>query len=301
MTMKMFLLAGLLAAASLQPIGAQALPAPREITYKSTATGDLQLSLHLPAVAARGPRALVVWVHGGSWSRGSKDDLPSSNPHLYSALLQQGYAIASVGYRLSGEARFPAPVQDINDAVNFLHDHGREYGVDGSAVVMAGRSAGGHLASLVGLINGHGTPSFAKPALYKVKGIVSFFGPADLLISEGKHSMSPERLARSPTARMLGDVPADNPALARQASPITYVGRQSAPTLLLHGRKDVQVPLAHSIALQQALKAQGVETDLRIEDDAAHSAKVFDSAAHVPAVVAFVQRHLPGPTQPQPY
>lgn len=301
MTMKTIILAGLLAATGLQPVGAAQPPALREITYKTTATGDLQLSLHLPAVAVPGQRPLVVWVHGGGWSRGSKDDLPGSNPHLYRALLQQGYAIASVGYRLSGEARFPAPVQDINDALNFLHDRGSEYGVDGSAVVMAGRSAGGHLASLVGLINGHSTPSFMKPALYKVKGIVSFFGPSDLLISEGTRSMSQERLARSPTARMLGNVPADNPALARQASPINYVSRQSAPTLLLHGRQDVQVPLAHSIALQQALKAQDVETALRIEDDAAHSAKVFDSASHVPAVVMFVQRHLPGPSQPQPH
>ena len=204
MTIKAFILAGLLAAASLQPVGAQAPAAPREITYKTAAIGDLQLSLHLPSVGAPGQRPLVVWVHGGGWSRGSKDDLPRSNPQLYSALLQEGYAIASVGYRLSGEAQFPAPAQDINDALNFLHDRGGEYGVDGRAVVMAGRSAGGHLALLVGLANGHGTPSFLEPARYKVRGIVSFFGPADLLISEGNRSMQQERLARSPTARMLG-------------------------------------------------------------------------------------------------
>ncbi len=262
--------------------------APQDIVYKTTDSGPLGLSLHRPSRPACGLRPLVVWLHGGAWSRGSRHELPSSNPNLHAALLNAGFAVASVGYRLSGEAVFPAPVRDIHDALNFLHKQGPELGLDSRQIVVAGRSSGGHLAALVGLINSHETPAFLDEPRYRISGIVSFFGLSDLTL-ESSRQMAAERAARSPTARFLGAPPAAAPELAKQASPLSYVTARSAPTLLLHGRKDRQVPLAHSEALQQALAARGVAVALRIEDEAAHSDRVFDSDAHVPAVLNFIQ------------
>ncbi|MGR5542184.1 alpha/beta hydrolase fold domain-containing protein, partial [Vibrio campbellii] len=96
---------------------------------------------------------LLVWIHGGAWKRGNKALLPTQNPLLLESVLSKGYAVAAVSYRLSGEVSFPEPVQDINDALNYLSENGHRYGIKADELVVMGRSAGGHLANLIGSTN----------------------------------------------------------------------------------------------------------------------------------------------------
>ncbi|MEF1262656.1 alpha/beta hydrolase, partial [Vibrio harveyi] len=93
----------------------------KDIVFKTVKGREIKLDLYKPKVHSEQPYPLLVWVHGGAWKRGSKDAIPTKNPLLLQSVIEKGYALASVDYRLSGEAIFPAPVQDIDDAINFLH------------------------------------------------------------------------------------------------------------------------------------------------------------------------------------
>src|SRR5262245_36370450 len=125
---------------------AESQPVRQDITYATVDGSELKLDLHLPKTTVK-PR-LLVWVHGGAWRSGSKSDMPLQR------LVEAGYAIASVDYRLSPVARFPAQVHDIKAAIRFLRASQEEYGYDARQISIAGSSAGGHLAALVGVTNG---------------------------------------------------------------------------------------------------------------------------------------------------
>src|SRR3954447_10629247 len=118
-----------------------------DIEYARTGEQALKLDLHLPPEKLRAP--LIVWVHGGAWRSGSKKDMPLGR------LVEEGYAIASVDYRLSTQARFPAQIHDLKAAIRFLRGHAGEWRLNTKQIVVAGDSAGVHLAALVGVSNGH--------------------------------------------------------------------------------------------------------------------------------------------------
>ncbi|MCA9057557.1 MAG: alpha/beta hydrolase, partial [Planctomycetaceae bacterium] len=151
----------------------------RDIPYAQV--GDRQLLLDLYRSADRNPdvrQPLIIWVHGGAWRSGSKDQVPVTY------WLKQDFAIASVDYRLSPEARFPAQIHDIKAAIRFLRAHADEYGLDERAFVIAGASAGGHLAALVGVSNGvvelEGDVGRNSQTSSDVQAIVSFYGASNL-------------------------------------------------------------------------------------------------------------------------
>jgi len=265
----------------------------KNIVYKNVGDKALKLDLYLPETVAGKRLPLVIWLHGGAWMRGAKDDFPGSNPLLAESLLKAGYAIASVGYRLSGEAVFPAPVQDINDALNFLQLHSANYGVQADKVVVMGRSAGGHLATLTAMLNAHPDVDFYSQSNYRVVAAVSFFGPVDLQMKNNGQEMPRERMEKSPTARFLGGIPSENPVLAQKASSSSYVSSKSPPVMMLHGEQDRQVSVAHSLALKKRLDDNGVDNLLMTEKEAKHSDKVFDTSRYVEPVVAFVGKYLP--------
>src|SRR5256885_798491 len=119
-----------------------------DIEYARVEGRALKLDFHLPHGKPRPP--LIVWVHGGAWRSGSKSDMP-----LGKLVEEEGYAVASVDYRLSPEAKFPAQIHDIKAAIRFLRAHSSQWHVSSHKVVIAGDSAGAHLAALVGISNGH--------------------------------------------------------------------------------------------------------------------------------------------------
>ncbi|CAH8234380.1 Lipase [Vibrio aestuarianus] len=263
----------------------------KDIVFKTVQGREIKLDLYKPKLQRAQPYPLLVWVHGGAWKRGSKDAIPTNNPLLLQSVIEKGYALAALDYRLSGEATFPAPVQDINDALNFLHDHAQQYHIAADNLVMMGRSAGGHLAGLIGTTNAHGNIEFYEKPKYQVKAVVSFFGPTDLLALGNKGGKIASK--KSSVSRFLGDMPSIIPEIAKQASSTTYVNQNTPPFILLHGDKDKQVPIAQSIEFKKQLDQHGVENQLLIEPDVGHSAKVFDTEQYVPAVIRFIQRYLP--------
>ncbi|KII76123.1 alpha/beta hydrolase [Vibrio renipiscarius] len=265
----------------------------KDILFKTVKARTIKLDLYLPKTEAKvdGKYPLLVWVHGGAWKRGTKDDIPTKNPLLLNSVLSEGYALAAVDYRLSGEATFPKPVADINDAINYLHDHANKYNLAADNVVMMGRSAGGHLAGLVGASNTHGDISFYSEPKYRVAGVVSFFGPTDLLELGNKGNRPTSK--KSSVSRFLGDIPSEVPELAAQASTTSYINSDAPPYIQFHGTVDKRVPLAQSQILKQTLDKYGIENQLFIEEGVGHSAPIFDTDKYVPYVIAFLKRHYP--------
>ncbi|EGR0549738.1 alpha/beta hydrolase [Vibrio cholerae] len=263
----------------------------KDITFKTVDGRVLKLDLYKPKAERIQPYPLLIWVHGGAWKRGSKDDIPTKNPLLLSSVLQQGYALAAVNYRLSGEATFPAPVQDINDAVNFLYDNALQFHIKADKVVMMGRSAGGHLAGLMGTTNTHSNLTFYAKPKYQVKAVVSFFGPTDLLALANKGGK--ETSKQSSVSRFLGDTPSAIPHIAKQASSTSYVNERTPPFIQLHGTVDKQVPLEQSQLLKAKLDEYGINNQLWIEQNVGHSDPIFDTEKHVPKVITFIKEHLP--------
>ncbi|KUO10440.1 alpha/beta hydrolase [Streptomyces sp. DSM 15324] len=224
----------------------------------------LQLDLYLPS-AGPGPAPLIVFVHGGGWLRGSRKMFAPTfsgwQPTPFERLAIQGFAVASVDYRLSGEALFPAPLEDLAAALDWLTERPELFGLDADRVVLWGESAGAHLAALLALRTD-------RP----LRGVVDWYGPADLPAMAGadpKHSLSsdPEDTRE---ARLLGAPARKVPELAREASPISHVHRDAPPFLIAHGTADSAVPFGQSEALAAALAAAGVQVRLDPVEGADH-------------------------------
>ncbi|WP_329562709.1 alpha/beta hydrolase [Kitasatospora sp. NBC_01266] len=238
----------------------------------------LLLDLHLPPRPADGaPVPVVVWVHGGGFHSGDRRELPQTLPpgSLWAALTGAGIAVATVDYRLSGEARFPAQSADLAAALDFLRRHAAAFGLDTTRLAFWGESAGGTLAALA---------AFAHPSA--VAALVLWYPNTDLL---DRH---PDR-ADSPEGLLLGGPPRELAALAAQGSPVAQVPADPPPTLLVHGTADVTVSCAHSERLCELLLAAGGRAELRLVPGAAH---LFEGHPDVPALVgealAFLVREL---------
>jgi acetyl esterase/lipase len=233
----------------------------------------LELDLYLPPAAAS-PPPVIVHVHGGGWRRGSRrHPLPRVGADFYGRLAARGFAVAAIDYRLSGEARYPAAVEDVRAAVGWLRDQAAEYGMDPGRVFLWGDSAGGHLALMTALTGS------------EVQGVVAWFPVTDLagLASDvaaagGKPDPGPE----SREALFLGAPAASVPDLAREASPVNHAGAAAPPVLLLHGAVDDMVPPAQSIRLAGALTAAGATVELELVPGATH---FWNGAEDVPAIV----------------
>lgn len=264
----------------------------KDILFKTVGEREIKLDLYTPSVESNTQYPLLVWVHGGAWKRGSKDAIPEKNPLLLQSVLNEGYALASVDYRLSGEESFPQPVQDINDALNYLYDNAEKLGIKADNVVIMGRSAGGHLAGFIGATNSaYHQVDFYEPPKYKVSAVVSFFGPTDLLELSNKGGKKTSK--KSSVSRFLGDIPNNIPKLAKKASTTSYVNENTPPYIQLHGTLDKRVPLSQSEILKAKLDEHGVTNQLFIEEGVGHSAPVFDTEKYVTHVLDFLNKHFP--------
>jgi acetyl esterase/lipase len=256
----------------------------RDIEYASVDGRSLKLDLHLPKSAVRSP--LIVWVHGGAWRSGSKTSVPLN------AVVARGYAIASVDYRLSTEARFPAQIHDIKAAIRFLRAHGSEWSVPSERMVIAGESAGAHLAALVGVSNGHaeleGSVGNDRGQSSNVQGIISFFGGSNLttiLAQSTPHGLS----VRVPALDLLlGGQPKDFPEAARLASPVFHVDSSDPPLLLFHGDQDPQMPINQSHELCGAYEKLGLPVQFVVVHGAVHGGAAF----YDPERMAIVEKFL---------
>ncbi|NUP67998.1 MAG: alpha/beta hydrolase [Nonomuraea sp.] len=217
----------------------------------------LELDLYLPDRApGTGPAGLVLFVHGGAWRRGRRGDMGHRmrdwSPGPFARIAAAGLAVASVDYRLSGEAVFPAPLDDLRSALRWLGLRGGELGIDPQRIVVWGESAGGHLASLLAL----------TPEVPSVRGAIAWYAPSDLTL-DGTDPTTPHAL-------LLGAAPEAVPALARAASPRYQVHAGAPPFLLAHGTQDSMVEIAHSLHLAESLAEAGVPVDVREVPGADH-------------------------------
>lgn len=257
----------------------------RDIEFAKVGDRSLELDLHLPK---RQVAPLIVYVHGGAWRGGSRGSMPLE------ALVEEGFAVASVDYRLSTEAAFPAQVHDIKAAIRFLRARQSQLGIDAGTIVISGSSAGGHLAALVGVSNGHkeleGSVGEHLGQSSNVQGIVSFFGGSDLTTILGQsteHGLS----VRVPALQLLlGGQPSEKPELARLASPVFHVDAGDPPLLLIHGDADPQMPPEQSKELAAAYEKAKRPVQLVIIPGAVHGGKQFYDPERMALVKAFLSQ-----------
>jgi acetyl esterase/lipase len=246
----------------------------------------LLLDLYLPAVGPD-PAPLVVFMHGGGWLRGDRSmvgpGFAAWRPGPLARLAADGFAVASVDYRLSGEARFPAQLEDVSAAVEWLTGHAQEYGFDAGRIVLWGESAGAHLAVLLGL----------RLPGRRVRGVVDWYGPADLTALDeqvGAAGALTDDPLDTREARLLGAPVAEVPGLARAASPISHVRAGAPPFLIAHGTADRAVPFRQSEALAAALAEAGADVRFEAVDGADHMwVGVEDLSPLYDAMVAFAR------------
>ena len=238
-----------------------------ETKHKNLSYGPLdrqKLDLTVPPSAA--PVPLVIWVHGGGWEAGSKD-----GPNPATLLVKQGYAVASVNYRLSQSAVFPAQFHDCQAAVRFLRANAAKYNLDPAHFGAYGASAGGHLVALLGTADGvkelDGDATSKVSA--RVQAVCDWFGPTDLV------KLSPPQGKDNPITHLLGGDTGEKADLARLANPITHVTADDAPVLTFHGTADTLVPLEQSELLDKALKKAGVPSELVVIAGGGHGDPKF--------------------------
>jgi len=259
--------------------------AQKDVPYVEKGHERQKLDLYLPE-KADGPLPVIVWVHGGGWQGGSKDRCPAVR------FVPKGYAVASINYRLSQHAPFPAQIEDCKAAIRWLRAHAREHQLDPDRIGVWGASAGGHLVALLGTASdvkdlegklGHNDQSS------KVCCVCDWFGPTDFtpLIENSTG-------AAGVVEKLLGGPVKDNAEKARLASPITHVTSDDAPILIMHGDKDALVPLSQSESFTAALKKAGVEVTFQVLPGAGHGGAAFTSPESNKLIEDFFARHLKG-------
>jgi acetyl esterase/lipase len=227
----------------------------RDIPYVPDGHVRQKLDLYLPSPKeGAGPLPLIVWVHGGAWHAGSKENCRSAR------FLWHGYAAASINYRLSRHALFPAQIEDCKAAIRYLRANADKYNIDPNRIGVWGASAGGHLVALLGTAGD--VKGFDKgPNLHvssRVQAVCNFFGPTDLTkMSDFKSTMDHDA-PNSPESQLIGSPVQENKKACKRANPITYVSKDDPPFLICHGDKDMLVPHNQSVLLNDALKKAGV-------------------------------------------
>ncbi|MGY1631803.1 alpha/beta hydrolase fold domain-containing protein [Geodermatophilus sp. SYSU D01186] len=269
----------------------------RDVVYAEVAGLDLQVDLYLPDAR---PAPLCLWLHGGGWMRGSRTDRAQER---LVPMARRGVAVAAVQYRLSGQAVFPAQLDDVRAAIRWLRAHAGEYGLDAGRIGAWGASAGGHLASLVALVHDERDAELGDSS---IQAVVPWFAPSDLLrmatdVPEGPRPpfLSGPMPEPPHEARLLGvEAAASRPEEARAASPVTHAHAGAPPFLLVHGDSDGLIPSQHSRRLYEALRAQGAEASLWLLHGANHEDPAFEEPASLAAVSGFLRAVLGADGQP---
>ena len=254
----------------------------------------LRMDVILPV--GTGPFPVVLYIHGGAFLMGSRRENWVAAP-LWRALLDAGIAVASVEYRLSGEARFPACVNDVSAAVRWLNAFGAHVGVRPDAIGVIGESAGGYLSAFLAMNSTDpvitGTDGAAGSS--RVRAAVAWYPPTDLAHMDDQRT-APGSMshggAESPESLLVGEPVSSNSTAVRFASPIAHVSASAAPLLLVHGEHDRAVPAGQSSALAERLAEQGTVIELQIVAGADHVFEGVDRAPIIERSVDFLARHL---------
>lgn len=246
--------------------------AHRDLVYVEGGHERHRLDLYLPE-KADAPLPLIIWVHGGGWQNGSKDGCPP----LRAGYVARGYAVASINYRLSGHAVFPAQIQDCKAAIRWLRAHAGEYSLDPKRFGVWGSSAGGHLVALIGTSGD--VKEFDVGANLdqssRVQAVCDYYGPTDFTVFVTTPGYESHATDSSPEARLIGGAVMQNKDKAARVNSITYVTPDDPPFLIVHGDQDKTVPLNQSQLLFAALKKANVSARLHTIHGAGHGGPGF--------------------------
>jgi acetyl esterase/lipase len=238
-----------------------------EIEYGKAGDRALKLDMVRPKDASDKPLPVIAFIHGGGWRNGDKR---GGIANVAPLVATGNYIGVSIGYRLSGEAIWPAQIHDCKAAIRWLRANASKYNIDESQIGVWGSSAGGHLVSLLGtsgdvatLEGENGSPGYSS----RVQAVVDYCGPSDFTLgSVGGRTDDPN----GPVALLLGGPVTEKMDLAREASPVTYVSADDAKFLVVHGTKDPLVPMSQAETLVEALKKACVPTTFVVMQGGGH-------------------------------
>ena len=270
--------------------------AKRDVEYVPGGGPRQTLNVFYPEKTDK-PVPLVVWIHGGAWQAGGKDRSPAM------PLLNQGFAVASITYRFSQNAVFPAQIEDCKTAIRWLRKNAASLNVAPEKIGVWGSSAGGHLVAMLGVAGdmkdwdkGENLDQSSR-----VQAVCDWFGPSDLISfgpqggnarANNPRPFPASDAADSPEGKLIGGAVPENKDKARAASPTTYVTKDDAPFLIMHGDKDPLVPSAQSTELHELLEKAGVPSKLVILPGAGHGGPQFDARETMRQVSEFFVKTL---------
>jgi acetyl esterase/lipase len=260
----------------------------RDLVYKRVNGMDLALDLYRPEQASS-PLPVIIFIHGGDWNKGSKQQCQACR------MVDDGYAVASINYRLTPVAPFPAQIEDAKAAVRWLRANASKYNLDPDRIGVWGFSAGGHLAALLGTSGGVPELEGSGDNLNvssRVQAVLAVSAPVDFLRLYHDALTAPtEKAPKVLTAikMLMGGPIEDHKATALQASPLHYVSKDDPPFLILQGEEDPTVPVIQAHLLAEALKRAGVDTTLEIASGKGHG---VGGPAFDPLIKSFFDKHL---------
>ncbi|WP_286765011.1 MULTISPECIES: alpha/beta hydrolase [Rhodopirellula] len=260
-----------------------------EVSGAGNEARSLQLDLFVPATSESPP--LVVWIHGGGWRNGSR-----RNPKLIE-VTEHGYALASLSYRFSKEAIFPAQVHDCKAAIRWLRANAERYGYNADWIAVAGSSAGGHLALLLGTSGDvaelEGAVGGNVEQSSRVQAVIDYFGPSDFVL-RGKTQPERAYTNQSGSYALLGGKDGKVPEkMERLASPATYVSTDDPPLLIFHGTADKTVLLDQSERIVDLYEDTGLEVEFIEHEGAGHGGKRFFTGESLRKAIHFLNAHRP--------
>jgi acetyl esterase/lipase len=250
------------------------------LDYVGNGNSKQFLDLYIPPGLTH-PAPLIIYIHGGGWSGGAKGGAMD----FCDTLFVNGYIVADINYRLSGDSIFPAQIYDCKTAVRWLKSNAHQYQIDTCRVAVTGSSAGGHLASLLGTTAGvDSLENLNLGSIYttsKVHAVIPFYGPSDFMQMQPHVPLTPpdsctdpinHLLPTSPESKLLGCTGILNcPDKVSKANPITYIDSNDPPFKLFHGSFDCSVPLYQNILLDSSLTSSGVYSSLVILAHVGHA------------------------------
>lgn len=275
----------------------QGFVAEYDMQYVPDGDAAQSLDIYYPEQPSEKPLPLLVWIHGGGWQGGSKSQMP------YMSLLAKGYVAASIEYRFSQKAKFPAQIQDCQAAIRWLRANAKKYSIDPARVGVGGGSAGGHLAALVGTSGGKKAfPMIGgnEDQSDRVQCVCDIFGPTDFwtVVKQAEEDKNVKNIfkfnAGDPYSNLIDAKLGIDKEKCDAVSPAHYVSKDNPPFLILHGDRDPLVPFAQSVELADLLSKAGVEVTLQRLPGASHGGPAFALPGVRNLTVSFFDKHLRG-------
>lgn len=247
-----------------------------------------RLDIHLPQGKVA-PYPIVICIYGSAWfSNNSKGAAFKSG--IGQVLLDSGFAVVNINHRSSGDAIFPAQIQDVKAAIRFVRANAEHFSLDASFIGITGWSSGGHLAAFAGTTSGlasfeldgetidiEGSLGAFTGTSSEVDAVVNWFGPTDFLIMDACGSSFSHDAKKSPESSLVGGAIQSNKNACRLADPATYVKKDNPPFLIIHGDKDPLVPHCQSEHLNQKMQGTGARSELIIVEGGKHGPGVMIS------------------------